>query len=203
LIIFADMKKTFFLGILLLPLVMSAQTTPANLPRAIFAGGCFWCIQPLFDQTPGVISTRVGYTGGHIANPTYEEVCAETTGHREAIEITYDPGKVSYEKLLHVYWRAIDPTDAGGQFYDRGESYTTAIFYTSPEQKTAAEESKAQLEKAFSPQKIATVILPAMPFYPAEDYHQTFYQKCPLRFNSYKSAGGHDEKLRKLWGDKG
>ena len=184
-------------------MLMADQVQINNHPHAIFAGGCFWCIQPFFDQTPGVISATVGYTGGHVANPTYQQVCGETTGHREAIDVVYDPAKVSYEKLLDVYWHSIDPTDAGGQFYDRGESYTTAIFYTTPEQLKAAEISKAAVEKELSPKKIATKILPAKPFYPAEGYHQEYYKKEPSHFNSYKEASGHDEKLKDIWGTTG
>ena len=167
--------------------------------RAVFAGGCFWCIQPFFDQTPGVIKATVGYTGGHVAHPTYEQVSSHKTGHREAIEVIYDPAKVSYEQLLEVYWQTIDPLDAGGQFYDRGEQYTTAIYFTSPGQKTAAEKSKAEKAKMLG-QPVATLILPAVEFYPAEEYHQSYYKKAPQRFEAYEKGSGREEKLEKIWG---
>lgn len=177
-----------------------ASTPDNSTQQAIFAGGCFWCIQPFFDQTPGVMKATVGYTGGNVPSPTYDQVSTGQTGHREAIEVMYDPEAVSYEKLLEVYWQTIDPQDAGGQFYDRGEQYTTAIYYTNDEQKAAAEKSKAEKEKMLG-KPIATLILPAKEFYPAEDYHQSYYKKAPQRFEAYEKGSGREEKLDKIWGE--
>ncbi len=153
---------------------------------ATFAGGCFWCMVKPFDTQPGIIKVVSGYTGGHVENPTYEQVCSETTGHLEAVQITFDPDIYPYEKLVELYWTLIDPTDAGGQFYDRGESYTTAIFYHNEVQKEIAEVSKEHLEKSgkFN-EPIAVKILPAKPFYPAEDYHQHYYKKNPVHYERY------------------
>lgn len=185
---------------LLLPLLLMANSPSSpTSATAIFAGGCFWCIQPFFDQTPGVQKAVVGYTGGQMPNPTYDDVCTGRTGHREAIQVTYDPGKVSYEQLLEVYWQTIDPLDAGGQFYDRGEQYTTAIYTASDAQRLAAEKSKAEKAKMLG-KPIATLILPAQEFYPAEDYHQSFYKKSSQRYNAYKTGSGREEKLDKIWG---
>jgi len=169
---------------------------------ATFAGGCFWCMVKPFDEQPGIISVVSGYTGGHKENPSYEEVCSETTGHFEAVQITYDPAIFSYEKLLDVFWQQIDPTDAGGQFYDRGQSYKTAIFYHDEEQKQKAEKSKLSLEESgrFN-QPIATQILSATPFYPAEDYHQQFYRKNPQRYERYHEGSGRAAFNKKYWGE--
>lgn len=174
----------------------------SNTSTGIFAGGCFWCIQPFFDQTPGVIKATVGYTGGKRPNPTYEQVSTGVSGHREALQITYDPSKVTYEQLLEVFWTTIDPHDPGGQFYDRGEQYTTAIYYVSDAQKAAAEASKAAKEKMLG-KPIATLILPVAPFYAAEDYHQSYYKKAPQRYESYKKGSGREPKLEKIWGKDG
>ena len=192
-----------FLALSILPM-MSAQTPPPadpNIRHAVFAGGCFWCLQPFFDQVPGVVSVTVGYTGGRVPNPTYEQVAGRGTGHREAVDVAYEPAKVSYERLLEIYWQSIDPIDGGGQFYDRGEEYTTAIFYGDEEQKIQAEASKAGIQKRFDLKKmrIATKILPASVFYPAESFHQSFYKKSPARYEAYKNAAGHDEKLEEIW----
>lgn len=178
-----------------------AADMPAHTKTAIFAGGCFWCMQPGFDNTPGVVKTEVGYSGGHVANPTYEQVISDTTGHYEAIEVTYDPAKVKYDTLLNTYWENIDPLDAGGQFADRGEHYHTVIFVADDEQRAAAEASKKTIEAKFAPQKVATQILPAKPFYPAEDYHQKYYEKNKLRYNAYKYGSGRVGKLKELWSD--
>ncbi|MGY4105096.1 peptide-methionine (S)-S-oxide reductase MsrA [Ignavigranum ruoffiae] len=159
--------------------------------KAIFAGGCFWCMVHPFDQWDGVISVVSGYTGGHTENPTYRQVCSGETGHTEAVEITYDPSKISYEKLLEIYWQVSDPTDAGGQFVDRGDSYRPVIFYTTPEQKQLAEASKKALSQSGRyDQPIITPIEPAGPFYPAEDYHQDFYKKDPVHYQRYRSGSG-------------
>lgn len=150
---------------------------------AIFAGGCFWCMIEPFDQKPGIISVTSGYTGGHKENPTYEEVCSHTTGHTEAIEIVFDPEVVSYKELVEIYWRQTDPTDAFGQFQDRGDSYRAVIFYQNDEQKAIAVTSKQALaDSGKFDDPIVTAIEPAKTFYPAEDYHQGFYKKNPTRF---------------------
>ncbi len=167
--------------------------------RAIFAGGCFWCTQAEFSSTDGVISVTSGYTGGHVPNPTYEQVVSKKTGHAEAVEVVYDPAKVSYEKLLDIYWSNIDPTDAGGQFADRGDSYRTVIFYTTDEQKSQAEASREAVGQKLG-HTIATKIEKAGEFYPAEDYHQDYHRKNPLRYNAYKYGSGRVDKLEKLWG---
>jgi len=187
-------------------LLVSAQAAdkPADQPgleKATFAGGCFWCMEPPFDKLDGVVSTTSGYTGGTKVNPTYHEVSAGGTGHAEAVEITYDPKKVSYEKLLEVFWHNVDPTDAGGQFCDRGNQYRTEIFYHGDEQKRLAEASKAALEKTKPfKQSIVTKIVAATTFYPAEDYHQNYYMKNPVRYKFYRFGCGRDKRLKELWG---
>jgi methionine-S-sulfoxide reductase len=172
-----------------------------NYETATFAGGCFWCMQPPYDDLAGVISTTVGYTGGSKVNPTYEEVCSGTTGHAEAVEIIFDSTKISYAQLLQVFWRNIDPTNAAGQFYDLGSQYRTAIFYHDERQKELAQKSKQEVEKSGRfDQPIVTEITKAGVFYPAEEYHQKFYKSNPLRYNGYKSASGRSEFLREKWG---
>lgn len=166
---------------------------------AIFAGGCFWCMVEPFDTVKGVKRVISGYTGGHVANPTYQEVCSGTTGHTEAVEITYDPNEISYEELLNYYWQVTDPTDAMGQFQDRGDNYRPVIFYNSDEQKLVAEKSKQELEESGKfDQPIVTKIEPAAPFYPAEEYHQDFYKKDPLRY-AMEEAGGRAQFIKKHW----
>lgn len=171
---------------------------------ATFAGGCFWCMVKPFDEQPGIIKVVSGYTGGHKENPTYKEVCSETTGHYESVQITFDPEVFPYEKLLELYWPQIDPTDAGGQFADRGDSYRTAIFYHNEHQKELAEESKQQLEASgrFS-EPIATQILPAKPFYEAEEYHQGYYKKNKFRYAMYRRGSGRDRFIKENWKDFG
>lgn len=168
--------------------------------NATFAGGCFWCMESVFEELPGVIEVVSGYTGGHKENPTYEEVCSGTTGHFEAVRVTYNPQQISYEELLEVFWRNIDPTDPGGQFADRGPQYRTAIFYHNEEQKELAEKSKKELEQygKFS-KPIVTEILPASIFYPAEDYHQDYYKKCPVHYAIYSAGSGRKEFKEKYW----
>lgn len=168
---------------------------------ATFAGGCFWCMVKPFDETPGIESVISGYTGGHVVNPTYEQVCSETTGHIEAVQITFDDELYSYEQLLSTFWTLIDPTDAGGQFYDRGESYTTAIFYHNDEQLDLAERSKAELQASGKFDKpIAVKILPASSFYPAEDYHQYYYKKNPMHYERYAVGSGRKAFQETHWG---
>ncbi|MEJ9304612.1 peptide-methionine (S)-S-oxide reductase MsrA [Priestia megaterium] len=171
---------------------------------ATFAGGCFWCMVKPFDEQPGIIKVVSGYTGGHKENPTYKEVCSETTGHYEAVQITFNPEVFPYEKLLELYWPQIDPTDAGGQFADRGDSYRTAIFYHNEHQKALAEESKQKLEASgrFS-EPIATQILPAKPFYEAEEYHQGYYKKNKFRYAMYRRGSGRDRFIKENWKDFG
>src|SRR5213592_4881080 len=168
---------------------------------AVFAGGCFWCIQPAFDKARGVIKTVVGYSGGTEPNPTYELVSSEKTGYRESIEITYDPTKISFDQLLDIYWRQIDPTQADGQFTDIGPSYRAAIFYSSDEEKNIAESSKEKLAHSRKFDKpIVTEILPAMKFYPAEAYHQKYYQQNPEHFEAFEKGSGRVSFEKKTWG---
>ena len=168
--------------------------------KAIFAGGCFWCMVQPFDQYPGIISVVSGYTGGHVPNPTYQEVCRGNTGHTEAVEITYDPDVISYEDLLKIYWQQTDPTDAMGQFVDRGDSYRPVIFYADEEQKQAAFDSKAALEASGRfDDPIVTQIEPAQAFYPAEDYHQDFYKKNPEHYQRYRRGSGRQSFIDENW----
>ncbi len=172
-----------------------------RLEIATFAGGCFWCMQPFFDNTKGVKKTTVGYTGGHVANPNYEDVSSGTTGHAEAIQIEFDPKEVSYKKLLNIYWHNIDPTRLNGQFADEGTQYRTVIFYHSDEQKRIAEQSKKDLRTSGRFNKpIVTQILPASAFYPAEEYHQKYYLKSTFQYNSYHDNSGRPEFEKKIWG---
>jgi peptide-methionine (S)-S-oxide reductase len=192
-------------SLLLTAIAANAQTTKpaagAATAKAIFAGGCFWCMEHPFDVLPGVVSTTSGYIGGQKKNPTYEEVSSGRTGHTEAVQVVYDPKKVTYEKLLDVFWHNIDPTVKDQQFCDHGSQYRSGIFYTDDEQKRLAETSKAALDrnKPFSA-AIVTEITRASEFYPAEDYHQDFYLKNPLRYKYYRSGCGRDARLKQLWG---
>jgi len=175
---------------------------PQATERAIFAGGCFWCMEPPYDKLEGVISTTSGYTGGHKPNPTYKEVSSGTTGHTEAIEVVYDPQKISYAKLLEVFWRNIDPTTKNRQFCDHGSQYRTGIFYLNEEQKRLAEESEATINKT-KPFKepVVTEITAGTTFYPAEEYHQDYYRKNPIRYKYYRYNCGRDQRLKELWGE--
>jgi len=170
-----------------------------QLAKATFAGGCFWCMEGPFDKIDGVVSTTSGYTGGTKKNPSYEEVSSGTTGHAESVQVVYDPAKVSYEKLLEVYWHNIDPFAKNRQFCDVGTQYRSAIFYQDETQKRLAEASKAEVQKRFK-QPIQTQIVPATAFYPAEDYHQDFYKKNPFRYKVYRTGCGRDARLEELWG---
>lgn len=188
-------------------LVMTASHGQSPLPTttktAVFAGGCFWCIQPAFDKASGVIKTTVGYCGGTEPNPTYKLVTSEKTNYRESIEITYDPAKISYEQLLDIYWRQIDPTQTNGQFTDIGPSYRAAIFYNSPEEKKIAETSKEKLARSGKFKKtIVTEILAAMKFWPAEDYHQKYYQQNPEHFEAFEAGSGRTLFKNEKWGGK-
>lgn len=182
---------------------MAMAADPAVQDKApatvIFAGGCFWCMEPPFDALPGVTATTSGFTGGRKVNPSYKDVSSGGTGHVEAVQISYDPAQVSYRQLLDVYWRNIDPLDDGGQFCDRGHEYLSAIFYQDEEQKKLAEQSKAAVEKQLG-HSVATAIRPAAPFYAAEDYHQDYYRKNPVRYKYYRYSCGRDQRLEELWG---
>lgn len=168
---------------------------------ATFAGGCFWCMVKPFDQWPGIIKVVSGYTGGHVENPTYEMVKSQTTGHYEAVQITFNPEQFPYEKLLEIFWTQIDPTDDGGQFHDRGSSYRTAIFYHTEEQRILAEASKKQLaESGRFTKPIVTEILPASTFYEAEEYHQDYYKKNPEHYKEDRKKSGRDQFIEKYWG---
>lgn len=177
-------------------------SAPASgLAKAVFAGGCFWCMEPPFEKLDGVKAVVSGYIGGTKQNPTYEEVSSGSTGHAESIEVTYDPRKLSYERLLQVFWHNIDPTSANGQFCDRGKQYRSAIFYLDETQKRLAEQSKTEIERSKRfPEPIVTEIVAATRFYPAEEYHQDFYRKNPIRYYSYRIGCGRDRRLTKLWG---
>jgi len=187
----------------------AAAQAPAPAPKAAatavatFAGGCFWCMEPPYDKLPGVISTTSGYMGGGKRYPTYEEVSNGVTGHAEVVQVAYDPSKVSYEKLLEVFWVNIDPTVENRQFCDRGTQYRTAIFVHTPEQRKAADASKAAVEKSkpFS-EPIVTPVVDAGEFWPAEDYHQDYYRKNPARYTYYRTGCGRDARLKQLWGAK-
>jgi methionine-S-sulfoxide reductase len=198
------MNRTFLLvfGCVALTAVSYGQSpAPATTTTAVFAGGCFWCIQPAFDKAPGVIKTVVGYCGGTEPNPTYKLVTSEKTKYRESIEITYDPAKISYGQLLDIYWRQIDPTQSDGQFTDIGPSYRAAIFYGNADEKKIAEASKEKLTRSGKFKKpIVTEILPAMKFWAAEDYHQKYYRENPERFEAFEEGSGRESFKRDKWG---
>jgi len=179
--------------------VLAEDNTVEKPLVAIFAGGCFWCMEPPFDALPGVISTISGYTGGHTENPTYRDVSNGKTGYLEAIQVTYDPAKVSYEKLLEVFWHNIDPFDDDGQFCDKGDQYKAAIFYQDENEKQLAEASKIEIQKKLLDKSIVTSIKPAGKFYPAEDYHQDYYQKNPTSYKFYRFTCGRDHRLSQIW----
>lgn len=186
--------------ILLFMLGMGAGGVMANEYKdAVLAGGCFWCLEAPFDVITGVVETQSGYTGGSKPNPTYEEVSSGASGHVEAVRVVYDPQKVSFDQLLAVFWRNIDPTDGGGQFCDRGPQYASAIFVGDASERAVAEESMKRIagEKGIT---IATKILPKKPFYPAEDYHQDYYSRNPIRYHFYRQGCGRDLRLKQLWG---
>lgn len=197
------MSLAFFAGFVFLTTMFSAQglAIAAKLERATFAGGCFWCMEAPFDKLPGVVSVTVGYTGGHVQNPTYEQVSAGGTGHAEAVQIVFDPARISYSKLLEVYWHNIDPTVKDRQFCDVGHQYRSAIFVANEEQRRVALQSREALEKT-KPfrDSVVTEIDPAGEFYKAEEYHQHYYKKNPLRYAFYRAACGRDRRLKELWG---
>lgn len=203
--------KKFFILCFFLAVCTLADSADNNSPvpdsnspkfeKATFAGGCFWCMVHPFDGLPGVKEVICGYTGGGRENPTYHEVSAGATGHAESIQVLYDPSKISYEQLLDVFWHNIDPTDSGGQFVDRGNQYRSAIFYHAPEQKRLAEESKKKYDGAgYFGRPIITTITPGSTFYPAEEYHQYYYKKNPVKYRAYRFYSGRDRYLDKIWG---
>jgi len=211
------MRKTIFLPILAIALLLaacagrdesadrkeSAMVSPGQVTeKATLAGGCFWCMEHPFDEIDGVIDVTSGYSGGEVVDPTYEQVCRGDTGHLEAVDITYDPSRTSFEALLEVFWRQINPTDAGGAFADRGPQYRSAIFYRNETQRAAAEASKAALAASGRfDQPIATEILPYSEFYKAEEYHQDYYKKQPMRYERYRAGSGRAAYIDAVWGD--
>lgn len=193
----------FFLGCLLSAGLIAAPAqadTNSKTATAIFAGGCFWCMESDFDKVPGVVKTVSGYTGGALKNPSYEQVSNGGTSHYESVEVIYNPSRVSYQQLLDVFWHHIDPTDAGGQFCDRGDQYRAVIFYSNNEQKKLALASKKKLEQSGKFEQVATQVLPASTFYPAEDYHQDYYKKNPVRYKYYRYRCGRDQRVEQVWG---
>ena len=193
-------RKLFLAGVMVA--MASSVVDAASFEKATFAGGCFWCMEPPFEKLDGVKEVVSGYTGGHKENPTYEEVSSGKTGHVEAVQVSFDPSRISYGRLLDVLWRQIDPTDPGGQFVDRGAQYRSVIFSHTPEQKALAQKSRDELQKSGRFKKpIVTEILPAGKFYPAEEYHQDYYKKNPIRYKFYRYNSGRDQFLKKVWGD--
>ena len=190
--------RTLLLMIAALVALASPAAAQTKLETAVFAGGCFWCTEADFEKVPGVVSAVSGYTGGPEANPTYEQVVAKRTGHIEAVQVTYDPAKVSYGALVTHFWRTVDPTDAGGQFCDRGASYRTAVFVATPAQRRAAEASKAIAQQRLK-KRVVTKIRPAGRFWRAEAYHQDYAKKNPLRYSVYRQGCGRDARLKSLW----
>jgi peptide-methionine (S)-S-oxide reductase len=195
----------FLAAVLIAPLLASvAVAAPAKpapkLETAIFAGGCFWCMESDMKGIPGVVSVESGYTGGKLKNPSYQDVLTEKTGHYEAVRVRFDPSKISYAGLLGRYWKLVDPTDPGGQFCDRGPSYRTAIFVNGPEQRKIAEQSKVDAMKRLKTGKIVTPILPASDYWPAEEYHRDYAKRNPLNYAAYRAGCGRDRRLAQVWG---
>lgn len=191
-------RTLLVLCVALVPSFSAAATQAKSYETALFAAGCFWCIQSALDQVDGVIETTVGFAGGTASNPSYHDVSGGNTGHREVIRVVFDPKKISFEKLLDAYWHKIDPTDEGGQFYDRGEQYQTVIYYHNAAQQKVAEASKKKVA-AFLKKPIATRIEPAGEFYAAEEYHQKYYQKNPTHYKAYEKGSGRLCKLPEIW----
>ncbi len=180
-----------------------APVEASRLETAVFAGGCFWCTEADFDKVEGVVSTISGYTGGDLEEPTYKQVTGGDTGHYEAVKISYDPAKVSYEELVDYYFRTIDPTDPAGQFCDKGSSYRTAIFVDDAEERETVEESIETIETSgVLPNRVVTKVIDASEFWPAESYHQNYYRTNPIRYKFYREGCGRDDRLKKIWGDK-
>jgi peptide-methionine (S)-S-oxide reductase len=197
------MYRRHFIALAISLLALAAPPAVAaddSRKTAIFAGGCFWCVESDFDKVPGVISTTSGYIGGSAKTAHYKIVSSGGTGHHESVKIVYDPKKVSYSRLLYVFWRSVDPTDPGGQFCDRGDSYKTGIFYANDKERDLALASKKKAEAALG-KKIVTQIVKAGPFYPAEGYHQNYYKRNPVRYHIYRYGCGRDARIQELWGD--
>ncbi|WP_460055944.1 peptide-methionine (S)-S-oxide reductase MsrA [Spirochaeta dissipatitropha] len=186
-------------GMVVTLVVLSAGAAVAQTELAVFAGGCFWCVEEAFDKHEGVISTISGFSGGHVENPSYQQVTSGGTGHLEVVQVEYDPAIISYDELLYVYWRNVDPFDAGGQFCDRGDIYTTAIFYVTDAQRQAAASSRQELEQRFG-RSIATTIRAFTEFFPAEEYHQNYHNKNPIRYRFYRTVCGRYARLDEIWG---
>jgi peptide-methionine (S)-S-oxide reductase len=199
----AWLKRVWASAAIFLVLASAGQAAQSSgggpTDKATFAGGCFWCMEPPYDELDGVISTISGYIGGTKKNPSYEEVVTGTTGHTEAVQVTYDPTKINYEKLLEIFWRNIDPLTANAQFCDHGSQYRSGIFYHDEAQKKLAEASKKRVQSRFK-QPVVTEIVRATEFYPAEDYHQDYYKKNPVRYKLYRYGCGRDQRLQELWG---
>lgn len=181
-------------------LLLTGGSMAGELKEAVFAGGCFWCMESPFDKVTGVVATTSGYTGGHLAKPSYDAVSSGTSGHYEAIRISYDPMRVSYEELLRVFWKNVDPFDDGGQFCDRGPQYRAAIFAADEEERVAAKKSALEVETSKG-QQVMTMILPRGEFFPAEEYHQDYYQRNPIRYHYYRTGCGRDRRLNQIWGN--
>lgn len=197
----ASLRKWLIIIVFSLNYLLLSVHSFAATSTATFAGGCFWCTQSDFDKVPGVVKTTAGYTGGTVAHPTYEQVSHGGTGHYESVEVIFDPSKVSYEQLLTYFWHTIDPTNDKGQFCDIGDQYRAVIFYHDETQKRLAEASKAELIKSGRFKQVVTQSLPAGVFYPAEEYHQSYYQKNPIRYHFYRFNCGRDQRLSQLWGN--
>ncbi|HEB28576.1 MAG TPA: peptide-methionine (S)-S-oxide reductase [Porticoccus sp.] len=188
-----------YISLILMTLAFTGNALAAT-EKAIFGGGCFWCMEPPYDKLEGIISTTSGYTGGHLENPNYQDVSSGRSGHVEVVEVSYDPEKVSYQQLLEVFWVNIDPLNSRGQFCDNGSQYLSAIFYLNENQRRTAENSlKILMESNVITGKIATTIRPAEKFYPAEEYHQNYYKKNPIRYHYYRQGCGRDKRLEALW----
>lgn len=195
------MLRTALIALAIVASSIGAVRAQDQTKVAIFAAGCFWCVEEAFDKVDGVVETTSGYTGGVLPNPTYEQVSSHTTGHAEALRVKYDPARVSYTQLLDVFWHNVDPFDGGGQFCDRGSSYRGAIFVMNDEEERLATESKEKVAQQFG-RKVETEILRASPFYPAEGYHQDYHSKNPLRYSFYKWNCGRAQRLQEIWGKK-
>jgi len=201
--IIATVLLSFLLPVMCIAEANTTDEQNAEVRTAVFAGGCFWCMQPPYDalKAKGVISTSVGYSGGHTKDPTYEQTSAGGTGHMEVIQVTYDARKLSFKDLLSVYWKNIDPFDGKGQFCDKGEQYSSAVFYANAAEKKDIEDSIRDLEKqGIKTEKIVTKVLPLKTYYMAEDYHQSYYEKNPIRYNYYRLQCGRDARLKQVWG---
>ena len=196
------MFRRLLISAFMLAVVLGSASAQEKTAKAIFGGGCFWCVEADFDKVPGVISTTSGYINGKTKNPTYREVSAGGSGHNEVVEIVYDPAKVTYAKLLDVFWRNIDPLVKDRQFCDSGDMYRTGVYYLDDEQKKLAEETKKTVQAKFAPRTVHTEIVKADTFYKAEEYHQDYYKKNEARYNFYRWNCGRDQRLEQLWGKK-